>query len=279
MKKIAVITTVRNDRIFAKKWVEYYAHQIGASNLYMIIDGEDQEIPTDNQDINIIIVPHISQGVIAGDKSRAARASKLARKLFEEDGYEIVIATDIDEFLVLDPDCNQSLGEYLSELDFRGALSALGLDVVQKTDVESQVDLKKNFLEQRRFAVISDRYTKASIVNQPLEWGSGQHRVRGRNFRIDPNLYLFHFGNLDREFSLERSQDDARKSAGWQDHQQKRDKLYDEVRNARAIDGDARFSSARRAMSVFRPLYAWNKPGRLARNAVVTIPPRFKEVV
>ena len=43
-KKICALTMVRNDNFFLKKWVEYYTAQIGASNLYVYFDGNDQVV-------------------------------------------------------------------------------------------------------------------------------------------------------------------------------------------------------------------------------------------
>lgn len=278
MKKIAVITSVRNDQMFKEKWIEYYAEQFGAGNLFMIIDGEDQPLPPEDSGINVIVVPFVPREVVAGEKSRAARASDLAKTLFD-DGYDMVISTDIDEFLVLDPNVNSTLAQYLTDLKFKGVVSGLGLDVIENSDVETAIDPSKKFLDQRKFAMVSHRYTKAAIINQPLRWGSGQHRVKGKNFRIDPNLYMFHFGNIDRGFSTARLQDKDRQEMNWTKHQIKREQLYEDVRNADALDGDERFVSARRYMTWRRPLYAWNKPGVIKKDAVIRIPDRFAGIV
>ena len=48
---------------------------------------------------------------------------------------DLVIGTDVDEFLIVDPMLGVSLAEYLSTAEVRGSLSALGLDVVRHLDM------------------------------------------------------------------------------------------------------------------------------------------------
>ena len=277
IKKIAVITSVRNDEMFTEKFVEYYAGQFGASSIYMIIDGFDQKIPAPELGINTIRVPFKPMQIVEGDKARAARASHLAHSLWTN--YDIVIAVDIDEFIVLDPRVGMTLAQYLSQVGGRRSLSPIGIDVVEKSAVEQPLDPSRAFLAQRHYGIISHRYTKPSVALQKLTWGSGQHRIKGRNFHIDPNLKLFHLGNADRSFTLARRNDTDRQKLGWNKHLLKREALYVKVDETNAIDGDQIFADAARRMSLFRPPYAWNKPGKLTHNDVIVIPERFRDLL
>lgn len=49
MKKIAAITMARNDAFFLKKWVSYYGKELGRENLYIYLDGLDQENPPESE--------------------------------------------------------------------------------------------------------------------------------------------------------------------------------------------------------------------------------------
>ncbi len=278
-KKIAVLTSVRNDVMFTDRWIKYYSSCFGAENLYIQLDGMDQPIPDKDTGVNVIRHEFVKRNVVVGEKFRAKRASELAKKLFTEMGYDIVIGTDIDEFLVVDPDLNTPLSDYLSGLSIKGSISGLGLDVIQKEDTETGIESDRPFLAQRRFAVLSHRYTKPAVLSEPLQWGSGYHRVKGRNFRIDPNLFMFHFGSVDRSVSAERLNDRDRIDQGWTAHQVKRDKAFSDVLMMDPVDGDERFASARFEMKWRRPLYALNKPGQLRKRSLVTIPKRFENVV
>ena len=44
-KHIAAITMARNDEFFLSRWVEYYGRELGIENLYIILDGTDQDAP------------------------------------------------------------------------------------------------------------------------------------------------------------------------------------------------------------------------------------------
>ena len=111
--------------------------------------------------------------------------------------YKTVLAMDVDEFLIVDPNTNTTLAEYLASRRQYDSLSALGLDVGQHQKLETTLNPQLPFLSQRQYAHLSSRYTKPIVTNKPLTWGSGMHRIKGRNYRIDPNLYLIHLGMVD----------------------------------------------------------------------------------
>jgi hypothetical protein len=159
------------------------------------------------------------------------------------------------------------------------SLSALGLDVGQNLELEKPIDPSRPFLEQRSFAHVSARYTKAVVATRPLRWGSGFHRVRHRNFHIDPNLFLFHFGMVDYRISQMKMEDQSLLNAGWRGHLDRRYELFDLVTKKTPVDGDAFFKQARRRENLFRPLFALNKPGMLHEKPVIRIPERFRSIV
>lgn len=276
-KSIAVISMVRNDTFFANKWIIHYGSQFGFKNLYLFVDGINEELPSMAKKINCFQIPHVKHTRAKGDKNRAQFVSEFARSLFEK--YEIVLAMDIDEFLVLDPKQNKSLKKYLSQ-DFKNSsLSGLGLDVGQHLGLEQPIDLTKPFLSQRAFAQVSDRYTKPIIALEPLQWGSGFHRVKGKNFSIDPNLFIFHFGMVDFSQAMENKQNQELLSLGWKGHFDRRIKLYERIKTQEPRDGNFFFSEARMYFAKRRKWYAWNKPVPLKGNAIVRIPKRFESLV
>lgn len=275
--KIGVISMVRNDSFFTKKWINYYSKQVGQENLFLILDGLDQTIPEGSGHINVIRLPQRSLSRAKGDRSRARLISYFARSLFHR--YDIIIAHDIDEYLVIDPDLQQTFGEFFQKPVRSASLSALGLDVGQHLNLEQPIDPARPFLEQRSFAHVSARYTKAVVATRPLTWGSGFHRVKGRNFHIDPDLYLFHFGMADFEISRAKTGDQSLLSAGWQEHLGRRYELFDLIINSSAIDDESFLKGARMRQSFFRPLYAINKPGILREKPVIRIPERFRSIL
>jgi hypothetical protein len=276
-KKIAVISMLRNDDFFVYKWIDYYGSQFGYENLYLIIDGQDQPYPKNHETINVIRIPHIPLSRAKGDKNRSKIVSNFAKALFHR--YDIVIASDIDEFLVLDPKLNLTLLEYLQKTYWCSSISALGLDVGQHVEKEKPIDVDRPFLEQRNFAHVSARYTKPVVALKPIRWGSGYHRVKGKNFRIDPNLFLFHFGMVDFNRTKERMGDNSLLKVGWEGHLGRRYQLFNLIMKNDAIDGDRFFRKARIRQSIFRPIYAINKPGMLKEKPIVQIPERFRAII
>ena len=276
MKRIAAITSVRNGAHFLDRWIAYYGAKLGHDNLHVIIDGLDQPLPDPKSGVHVHQHPFVARSRVAGDKFRAARASDLAAKLFET--YDVVLATDVDEFIVVDPATGQSLASYLSAQN-GPVISALGVDVACNTRVESDLDWDQPFLGQRMFGLISDRYTKASVIYAPMRWGSGQHRVKGRGFTIDPNLFLFHFGSVDAQETAARMADRDRSDAGWGAHQMRRNAVIDDVSTIAHVDGDSCFDAARAALSKPRSIIAWNKPRPMKTKIVAAIPDRFRGIV
>ena len=274
MKKICAITMARNDAFFLSRWIDYYGTQLGNENLYIFLDGRDQKIPENGGGANIKIVEHVEGKLVQSDKGRSSILSKAARELFEN--YDLVIGADVDEFLIVDPLCKKSLAEYLNEISIKTSVSGLGLDVGQKIGSEVSINPELPFLSQRSFALISSRYTKTSVISQPLSWGAGFHRIRKHNFNIDPNLYLFHFGSADVEIVKSKMNDTEKIKQGWERHLSKRLKTITLITNKKSLDAEKYLKIARLFQTIFRPIYAINKPSMCGLKIVIRIPDRFK---
>ena len=269
-KRIAAITMARNDTFFLSRWIEYYGREIGTENLYIYLDGTDQDIPENAGAAHITKLPHTDMSRSAGDKYRIGKMSDLANKLLKK--YDIVIGCDCDEFLIVDPALNTSLAKYLSNTEIHTTLSGLGLDVGQHLTHEKPLDSSKPFLAQRAYALLSTRYTKPVVINRPVRWGSGFHSINGHNFHIDPNLYLLHFGAVDMEMLVAKA---AARGPDWVNHLKRRGNgTINDVTN-RPAHGEKWLKIARVMQRIFRPIYAWDKPGMLGIKRVVKIPNRF----
>ncbi len=173
MKRICVITRIRNDEFFLRKWVAYYGPLFGEENLYVYLDGKDQPIPSQYPKVNIFSCDRIQGQVVESEKKRLQFLSDRAAELFQT--YDLVIGCDVDEFLAVDPALGVSLGEYISSLNISSSLSGLGIDVGQHLDKESVIDPDRPYLEQRHYALLSERYTKPVLISKPVTWGSGFH--------------------------------------------------------------------------------------------------------
>ena len=278
MKRIAAITMVRNDDFYLRKWVEYYGGQLGRENLYIFLDGLDQVVGDYCAGTHAVAVEKIGSQVIEAEKGRLRFLSGKAAELLAG-GYDLVIGADADEFIIADPKLGMSLPEYLSSLKIKDSISALGLDFGQKIGEEEEIREDEPFLHQRHYAQLGTRYTKPSIIAKPLVWGSGFHRIKGHNFHIAKDLYLFHFGYFDLARIQARYTDKDRMDQGWGEHMHKRSRTIRLVTEKKALDFDRWTKFARRCQTVCRPPYAWNKPGMLELKIVVRIPDRFRDLV
>ena len=271
-KRIAAITMARNDEFFLSRWIKYYGDLFGTENLYIYLDGTDQEAPENAGKAHITKLPHTDMSRSAGDKYRIGLISDLANKLLSE--YDIVIGCDCDEFLIVDPNCKMNLAEYLSKRKFNTTLSGLGLDIGQHMDLEKTLDTSKPFLSQRQYALLSTRYTKPVVINRPVRWGSGFHRIQNHNFHIDKNLYLLHFGAVDMDMLISKAE---KRGPDWVNHLRRRGNgtINDVTKGTARGEGWMRF--ARHIQTFIRAPYAWNKPNMLGFKIIAKIPERFKK--
>lgn len=274
--KIAAVTMVRDDSFFLQKWVEYYGRELGKENLYIFFDGLDQEVPEFCNGIQCRVVGKIGNDVKSSDKGRIRFVSGEARKLFKA-GYEKVIGGDADEYLVVDPSLGKNLKQYLSEKDIGWTLSGLGLDFGQKIPGEESLSLDRPFLEQRKYAQIGTRYTKASVLGRPGEWGSGFHRMKHHDFTIGKGLYLMHFGYSDLSMIERRMANTDRLNQGWEKHMKKRSRTIRYVNSLVSHNFDKTVKIARKIETICRPPYAWNKPALMGWKTIVEIPERFRD--
>ena len=278
MKRIAAVTMVRNDDFYLRKWVQYYGAQLGRDNLYIYFDGLDQTIAPFCEGTHAELVEKIGTQVVEAEKGRLKFLSEKAAALLSG-GYDLVIGVDADEFIIPDPKLGKTLAEYLDGVDVKSSISALGLDFGQKLGEEPDITEDGPFLHQRHYAQVGTRYTKPSIIARPLRWGSGFHRIKGYNFHIAKDLYLFHFGYFDKKRIEDRFKDKDRLAQGWEKHMHKRARTIRLVTEKKARDFDRCISWARTCQTLVRPPYAWNKPSMFNYRLIVRIPDRFKDLV
>lgn len=265
---------VRNDDFNLRKWVEYYGRELGKENLYIFFDGTDQMIPDFCEGCNAHLRQRNPGMVVKSEKIRLTFLSEKAAELMKE-GYDIVIGTDADEYLVVDPAINTGLADYLSSLNIRHSVSGLGIDIGQNLNNEGVISGDIPYFEQRRYGYLCSRYTKPSVISSPVMWGSGFHRIKGHNFHIDPNLFLFHTGSIDLKMIEDRMKDNDLLSTGRLKHIQKRANTIFVVSKARIREWDKTVKVVRWVQQHIRPINSWNKPWNPITKVVVRIPDRF----
>jgi hypothetical protein len=276
-KNICALTMARNDTFFLTKWIDYYGGQLDKENLYVYLDGEDQVVPENAAGVNVTKRPHKQEEMTVGDRTRIGFLNQEAAKLLQR--YDLVIGCDCDEFLVVDPKVGRSLRAYLSGIKVRPSVSGLGLDVGQKIGEEPTLDPTKPFLSQRSYALLDSQYTKPVVISKPVTWGAGFHRVKNHNYRIDKNLYLFHFGSVDISILENKMKDSERLKAGWTKHMLQRRRAIDLAGKKKAKPGDTYLPIAHMLQTIIRHPFAWFRPYMYFWKLIVHIPERFKNSV
>lgn len=277
MKKIAAITMARNDEFFLNRWVAYYGPLLGEENLYIYMDGLDQQAPAKAGRANVTLVEKQGIKVVDAENRRLSFLSDRAAELLKN--YDLVIGTDSDECLIVDPITGMNLPQYLSSLDIHTSVSGLGLDVGQHLSLEQPLDKSRPILAQRGYALVNTRFTKASVIAKPVRWGRGFHRIRGHNFHIDKNLYLLHLGNTDYDALLAKYQHPDIIARGEQKHfKRARMRVVHDITEKQAVVDERIFRIARFIQTWFRPFYAWNKPAMLGLRIIVKLPERFRRL-
>lgn len=268
---------VRNDVFFLSKWISYYGGELGTENLFVFIDGEDQPIPEGLPREHVTVFKKDPKEVTVADRERIALISAKAAELLKT--YDLVIGCDADECLVVDPACGMPLAEYLSSIKVSPSVSGLGMDVGQRIGEEGPIDASKPFLSQRKYALLDSQYTKPVCISKPLRWGAGFHRTKNHNYRIDKNLYLFHFGSVDEAIYLSKFNDPERIEAGWTKHMVQRRRTIDLLNKKKIHEGDFYLRLARFLQTLIRHPFAWLRPYMYYWKLIVRIPERFSRSV
>ncbi len=277
IKKIAVITMARNDEFFLNRWVKYYGEQFGEENLYIYLDGLDQQAPAEAGKTNVKIVEKQGVKVVDAEKRRLDFLSDRAAELFSA-GYELVIGCDADEFLIVDSRLGKTLAEYLSSLKINISVSPLGLDVGSTTVKVVVLDEDGALLFSRYERHNSEVHTTVSAllteVNETFPGVSWRMSAAGSG-----NLYLLHLGNIDYDALMEKFNSQDIVARGEQAHYRRaRFRVIDSISEGNAVDGDKVFEKARKIQTVFRPVYAWNKPSMLGMRWIVKLPEWVKGI-
>ncbi len=267
----------RNDSFFLSRWIEYYGSQIGFENLFVLLDGTDQIAPECSEAVNVEVYERKAEEMTKADRTRIAIINKRAEELLKE--YDLVIGCDADEFLVVDPKTGMGLQDYLSSKELGTATSALGMDVGQKMDEEGTLDIHEKFLTQRSYALLDSQYTKPVVKRKAKDWGAGFHRVKGCNYHIDSNLYLFHFGSVDYYMLNARTSDAEKRSEGWGKHLKQRFRTIDLLTKKRIHTSERYISIARFLQRVIRHPFMWTRPYMYYWKLIVKIPERFREII
>jgi hypothetical protein len=194
----AVLTLVRNERIFLPIWLRYYRQFFSAQDIY-VLDHQSTDGATEGDDFMRIPVSRSAFGVgWQRDIVQCYQHELVGR-------YDVVLCADADEIVAPDPRLGD-LGAYIDRFD-EDFVTCQGYEVFHDRDHEPSFDPARPVLAQRFTWYANPSYSKPALARVPMLWHGGFHkRVDGRT-NNDPHLYLIHLHRMDYDICLARHHD------------------------------------------------------------------------
>jgi len=194
--RIAAITMCFNESDFLPIWLNHYGSVLGNANLYIIDDGSTDNSTQDKRILNLIKRKRIP----LDETHRSELISYFSAELLKI--YDCVIYTDVDEILVVDPNLNLSLLDYIN-LSKKSYITAIGLNVLKHPSLESNLTTNQHLFKQRKYVQFDSAYCKTLIFRIPIKFRSGFHTANVER-QFDKNIFLFHLRAVDKEIAVKR---------------------------------------------------------------------------
>jgi hypothetical protein len=191
---VAVMTMARDEGPMLRRWVDHYARHVGRGHLLVLddgsVDGSTEEAGCAVMRLPGLRAPH------GFNRARLSLVSKLAGGLLES--YDVVVFTDVDEFLVPDPAHHDDLVSFLAARPDDDVLAPVALNVLHHVGTDEPLRPGAPVLGQRRLAQLAPVMCKPSIKRVPRRWGANTHGIRAP-YRVDSELAMFHLKFADRD--------------------------------------------------------------------------------
>lgn len=196
---------VYQDYDLLETWVRYYEKQVGRDHLYVLSHGNDPEHRKIADGANVIGIPR-DPTMHRLERKRWFLMTQFTNGFLRY--YNWMIATDVDEIVVLDPEQGDSLITYLKGFDTPRApksLSPFGIEIVHNPDLEKEPLVAGGpILPRRRLFRLNANYAKPCVVRQDLAFTIGGHANTHQPRYLDDHLYLIHLRFYDYERSCAR---------------------------------------------------------------------------
>lgn len=202
---LGILTMAYEDYDLLDTWVRYYEKQVGRQHLYVLSHGNDPEHRRIAEGANVIHIPR-DPSLFQFERRRWFLITQFTNGFLRY--YNWMIAGDVDEIVVLDPDEGTSLSAYLKANTgpFRPrSLSPFGIEIVHNPNLEPLALTDPGpVLEKRRLFRLNANYAKPCIVRQDVSFTNGGHANNHQPRHLDPHLYLMHLRFYDFERSRTR---------------------------------------------------------------------------
>ncbi len=191
--RVAAVTMVYNEPLWAPVWVRHYAHQVGAENCLVLDHGSD-----DGSTAGLGVAVERMRRSALDEDARAALVSDCVGELLRR--YDAVVHSDADELLIADPAQYADLRAYAA--DAAEVTTAVGLDLQHLPDEEPALEPGRPIGVQRAFVRFSAAMCKPALVRRPVRWAPGFHSCDAP--RATGAVYLVHLRYADLDAGLAR---------------------------------------------------------------------------
>ena len=199
------MTMVGGDHFFLKRWVEYYGHQLGRENCYVLSHGGDPAHKKIAEGCNVIYLPYDPTRDCFNQR-RWQMLSRLTSGFTSF--YNWVLVGDVDELVVVDPAISPSLRDYVTAINPKGGpkvLTPFAIEMVHTPDLEPEkITDDRKILSVRRNFRLNANYAKPCITATKIDIVPGGHFATHPHLHLDPHLYLFHLRFIDYDLCAQR---------------------------------------------------------------------------
>ena len=251
--RVAALTMIYNEPLWAPVWVRHYARQVGAEHCF-VLDHGSTDGSTDGLDVSVERLPRSA----LDEDARAALVSDRVRELLRR--YDAVVHTDADELLLADPARYKDLRAYA--VDAPPVVTAAGLDLQHLPGDEVPLDAARPIGAQRRWVRFSGAMCKPAMVRTPVRWQPGFHACDAD--RAFGPLYLVHLRYADLDAGLKRlarTRSQTFASADTNPHQRVPDEAFEsmvrQIARLPLVEGDLRPDGALLAPWLDRMRAGW----------------------
>ena len=193
--RVAALTMVYNEPLWAPVWARHYARQLGAANCLVLDHGS-----SDGSTAGLgVTVERVRRSALDED-ARAAMISDIVQELLRH--YDAVVHSDADELLVADPARYPTLAAYAADAPTADVMTAIGLDLQHLPDQEPPLDPAQPLGAQRQWVRFSAAMCKPALVRRPVRWVPGFHGCDAP--RAVAPLYMIHLRYADLGAGLAR---------------------------------------------------------------------------
>jgi hypothetical protein len=144
--RVMAVTMSWHEAAMLPRWIAYYGGQLGLDNLLVVddnsVDGSTRQLPC----TTIHLPPAPWRDAWGAARIKLANRFAGAMLCF----FDVVIFTDVDEFLVRDPARHDGLLAYLAARADQDVIAPVGVNLLHHEAVEPPLDPARPVLSQRR---------------------------------------------------------------------------------------------------------------------------------